>query len=414
MAAGEDFGGSVAAVGVSIGQGSRYETAETNGLSAVVHAAALKEASAQVAKLGGTVTGKVGRESSTYVATVLKKHASAAAAALSAAVSTPPSTSAFEAAKASVLAKIGELPTNEEAIIEEMQQCAYLDTAMGMPVYGSAESVAKLKASDAAMGSSKGVPFVATAGGDLAQVVEAFASIPAAASSSSVVPAPSAPPKAIFTGSDKKIYYESLPVARFAFAYEFPSLDSEHAAACRLLPYLLTPAKGAYASKTSCYETYNSHVKIVRDHAEQNCVETATPFYLPFTDSALFGIALTAKDVRVEDCSWYTCNNLVRLCFELSEAELARAKLAFQSDLLASFASPGNVVTAYLDDLRVAGRAVAAPELVQRVNDLDLKALKNLAYTFIHDNDHALAAIGPLHELPDYNWFRTATYNYHY
>ncbi|CAM9869143.1 unnamed protein product, partial [Choristocarpus tenellus] len=29
---------------------------------------------------------------------------------------------------------------------------------------------------------------------------------------------------------------------------------------------------------------------------------------------------------------------------------------------------------------------------------------------FINDQDHALAAVGPIHELPDYNWIRRRSY----
>ena len=65
-------------------------------------------------------------------------------------------------------------------------------------------------------------------------------------------------------------------------------------------------------------------------------------------------------------------------------------------------------------DLATLGRALPPAELIARIDQVDLAAIKATAYKFIHDNDHALAAIGPLHELPDYNWVRTASYNYHY
>lgn len=33
-----------------------------------------------------------------------------------------------------------------------------------------------------------------------------------------------------------------------------------------------------------------------------------------------------------------------------------------------------------------------------------------MAYQFINDQDHALAAVGPIHELPDYNWIRRRSF----
>jgi len=413
MGASQEFGGYVASVGVALGKGSRHETPETNGVTAVVQSAALAEAQAAMAAIGGSVVAETGREATTYVATVLKEHADEAASILGGILSKPPSRAAFEVAKASALQKISdELPTTKDAIVEDMVQCAYLDTAMGMPVQGTVESVSALTLENAEslVAAAAPPPKVALCGAALS--AELLSKFPANAPAPSSVPAP-LPPPAVFTGSDKKMYYESHPVARFAFAYEFPSLNTEYAAACRILPYLIGPPASA-AAATSLYEPYNSHVKLTRDHAEQDCSDSIEPFYLPFADTALFGVALTAKDVRVEDCMWYTCNNLVRLCFEVSEAELARAKLAFKADVLHSLATPHDVVSAYLHDLRIIGRVVSPPELIQRVADLDLKAVRNLAYTYVHDADHALAAIGPLHELPDYNWVRTASYNYHY
>ena len=43
---------------------------------------------------------------------------------------------------------------------------------------------------------------------------------------------------------------------------------------------------------------------------------------------------------------------------------------------------------------------------------VSLDDVKKVAYDHVHDCDHALAARGPVHELPDYNWVRTASYDY--
>ena len=45
-------------------------------------------------------------------------------------------------------------------------------------------------------------------------------------------------------------------------------------------------------------------------------------------------------------------------------------------------------------------------EMLDRIDAVETADVQEAAYTFIHDNDHALAAVGPIHELPDYNWVR--------
>jgi processing peptidase subunit beta len=216
---------------------------------------------------------------------------------------------------------------------------------------------------------------------------------------------------AIFTGSDKKTSYDGLPLAELAVAYEFPLLSSEFGAAATLLPSVL--GAGANAGGSSLKEPYNAHGKLVRDLAEQGAAAFVAPFYAPYADTALFGVHLAAPDVRVEDAVWYTMNNLVRLSFGVTDAELARAKLAYKAELGASIASPAAVAAMLGAHVKLLGAPLAPNELLAMVEDVELDEIKALAYEHLHDCDHALAAVGPVHELPDYNYVRTASYNHH-
>ena len=56
------------------------------------------------------------------------------------------------------------------------------------------------------------------------------------------------------------------------------------------------------------------------------------------------------------------------------------------------------------------GRRLHPSEVLARIDALDTNAVKAAANRFFFDRDHALAAIGPVHELPDYNWFRSRSY----
>ena len=49
-------------------------------------------------------------------------------------------------------------------------------------------------------------------------------------------------------------------------------------------------------------------------------------------------------------------------------------------------------------------------ELFARIDALSTADVKATANKFINDEDHALAAIGPIFELPDYNWIRRRSY----
>ena len=393
------FNGPVASVALFSDLGTRSETPATNGALAVVAQARAAAAGAAVAKLGGAVTGAATRDGSSLVATVLKEHAPAAAAALAAAAAEAPSAAAFEAAKASVLAAQG-------GMVEEVHGCAYLEAPYGLPAHGTAASVATITHTDAA--ALLAAPTAYTAVGVGCDDLAAFGALPAASAGLVAFDDGAA---AIFTGSDKKTSYDGLPLAELAVAYEFPLLSSEFGAAATLLPSVL--GAGANAGGASLKEPYNAHGKLVRDLAEQGAAAFVAPFYAPYADTALFGVHLAAPDVRVEDAVWYTMNNLVRLSFGVTDAELARAKLAYKAELGASIASPAAVAAMLGAHVKLLGAPLAPNELLAMVEDVELDEIKALAYEHLHDCDHALAAVGPVHELPDYNYVRTASYNHH-
>lgn len=400
------FEGGVASITVSVEGGSRYESSLTNGVYALAQKAAVLDVSDALKGIG-FVTGSTTRETTSLTATVLKDKAGEAAAVLAKALSSPPSAASIAAAQESTMSALTSFRFDQAKVVEDMHSCAYLDTRMGAPVEGTAESVGSLSAADVGAAVSKYASVkVAGVGCKASTIAPPFESAPS--STSALVEAKEAP---IFTGSDKKTSYEATEIARICLAYEFPNLTTANGTAAKLLPYMLCAPP---QSSTSLFEPYNSHAKLTRELVEQNCIISSDSFYIPYSDTALFGLNIVTKDVRVEDACWYSCNNLVRLCYDVTQSELDRAKIAFAATLAKTVADPAALSKMYAADLSLLGRVVSPGEQVKRVQDLELKNIKDTAYEFIHDCDHALAAVGPLHELPDYNWIRTASYNYHY
>ena len=60
------------------------------------------------------------------------------------------------------------------------------------------------------------------------------------------------------------------------------------------------------------------------------------------------------------------------------------------------------------------GRRMTNAEIFARIDSVTTSELKATASKFINDEDHALAAIGPIFELPDYNWIRRRSYWHRY
>ena len=56
------------------------------------------------------------------------------------------------------------------------------------------------------------------------------------------------------------------------------------------------------------------------------------------------------------------------------------------------------------------GRRMTPLELYARIDAITVEDVQHTAGAVLNDQDHALAAVGGIHELPDYNWIRRHSY----
>ena len=64
--------------------------------------------------------------------------------------------------------------------------------------------------------------------------------------------------------------------------------------------------------------------------------------------------------------------------------------------------------------IQTIGRVMPLAEALARVNALTMVVVKATPGEVTNDQNHALAAIGRIHELPDYNWIRRHSYMLRY
>ena len=97
---------------------------------------------------------------------------------------------------------------------------------------------------------------------------------------------------------------------------------------------------------------------------------------------------------------------MVRMVHKTSDAEVAFAKTQLKAALVAEQSTSAGVAAALAKSLSCHGRPVALKEMFARIDAVDADAVKAVAKRVVNDKDHALAAAGPIYELPDYNWIR--------
>jgi processing peptidase subunit beta len=220
-------GEGVVSMSVKVNAGSRYETANVNGIAAFAAAASMESIAGDAAKLGGHFSVCTDRETSTFTANVMRKDVPKAMELLGKAVTGDVSTCNRDARAGYVECTTSDYRTG---IMDQLHEAAFLSTPLAMSPLGSGTSVAGLSAPDLTtfkknFYSSDAIHVsVAGAGVDHAGVkglVEKSMTAGAPSSSLAKVAAP-----AMFTGSDKRIRFDSHPDALVAVAFEAASATS--------------------------------------------------------------------------------------------------------------------------------------------------------------------------------------------
>ena len=378
--------GPCAAVALVGDVGAAADPAGEGGRAAAVARARAAKVRPRLAALGGAAFFDVDRDTTVLGAVCPKAKAAEAVSLLLDTVSKPIDDATMEAAKHE---QVRELTTTAPDVRELVYGCAYLDTPHGRPVLGTAAEVAALE------GATMTTENWAGAGVGCADDV--FAALPPFEEKDVQ--------EAVFTGSDMRIVNDGEPLARVCLAYAFPKIGEKGEDAATLLPFILGTQTPTPQTRR---EPLHALGKLQRDLAEQGIATACDAAYAPTKSHALFSIHWTCPDVRCEDAAYYVTANLARLAHRVSDAEIEAAQRAFAAARAAARARPAAAAAA----LGRAAAARGAPRGDAGVGAVAAADVRELLYARVHDCDHALAARGPVHELPDYNWVRTASYDY--
>ncbi|KAL3793805.1 hypothetical protein HJC23_006165 [Cyclotella cryptica] len=323
---------------------------------------------------------------------------------------TLPTAESLEQLKAAQIAKL-DSNSYESQMLDHLHGTAFQGNALGNPLEGTAESVAGVSVEDLAalLAEVRGenVVVVGTGGGSHEKLVEEVEKVMGGLSSGgSTKEVGKVAEKAYFMGSDIRIRYDSHKNATIALGYQGASWTDPKTMPLALMTTLL----GSYTSSSGIGK--NIAATMCQEVAE--IASSISAFNLSYSDTGLFGVVATAPDNMLDDLMWNVMPNLVRLAHGVSEEEMARAKLALKAQILSSMDGEIAAGEEMARQIQTIGRVMPLAEAMARVDALTMDDVKAAANEVINDQDHALAAIGGIHELPDYNWIRRKSYMLRY
>ncbi|KAL3903774.1 MAG: hypothetical protein SGARI_005233 [Bacillariaceae sp.] len=307
-----------------------------------------------------------------------------------------------------ILREMQEVNKNqEELVLDHLHATAFQGTSLGRTILGSEDNIRSLTRNDFReyIQTNYTAPRMVVAGAgavdhqELCGLAEQhFGALPsgggAAASAVDVAMEP-----AVFTGSDYR-----YDVAYMAVAFPTASWTSEYAFPLMLMQLML----GSYDRASGLGKNYAS--KLCQDVAENELAYSLNTFNTCYKDTGLFGVYAVMPDNKVDDASWYIMNNLIRLVHSPTDAEVERAKVSLKAAMLMNMDGHNNVAEEIGRSLLNYGRRMTPAEIFSRIDAVTTSDIQATAGKFFNDQDHALAAVGGIHELPDYQWFRRHTY----
>lgn len=410
-------GSGTATVNVCIDAGSRYESAATNGAANLLeklsfHSATGKRSSAQlksdIEAMGGHFTASTSREQTVYSAQVLAGDVGKAVDLFSdVLLSSKLEEGALECERQGILTALAAT-SQEEFVLEHLHSTAFQGTGLGQSIAGTEESVAGLTKANLEeyVKTHYTAPRMVISGAgavDHSQLCDLASQHFGGLASASSAPVVSMDPAA-FTGSDYRVRYNADDTATIALAYESAAWTSEYAFPLMLMQKIL----GSYDRTDDLGKNHAS--RLCQEIAENDLAHSMSAFNTCYKDTGLFGVYVVCPDIQVDDCMWTLMNNLVRLVHTPSDEEVERAKWQLKASVLQGVDGTASVANDIGRQLLAYGRRMTLAEIFARIDSVSTADVKATAAKFINDQDHALAAVGGIHELGDYNWFRRHSY----
>ncbi|KAI0698459.1 Metalloenzyme, LuxS/M16 peptidase-like protein [Cytidiella melzeri] len=407
-----------ATVGVWIDAGSRAETDKTNGTAHFLEHMAFKGTNKrsqhalelEVENLGAHLNAYTSREQTVYYAKSFRKDVPQAVDIISDILQNSKlDKSAIERERDVILREQQEVDKQlDEVVFDHLHAVAFQRQPLGRTILGPKENILSINRDDLdsyikTNYSADRMVLVGAGGVDHAELVKLaekhFSNLPV--SPNPIPLGRLAHPKTRFVGSDVRIRDDTLPTAHVAIAVEGVGWSSPDYFPMLVMQSIMgnwDRSLGA-ASMTS---SQLSHIV-----SSNNLANSFMSFSTSYSDTGLWGIYLVTENlVNMDDLAHFTLKEWTRMSLGPTEVEVERAKSQLKASLLLSLDGTTAIAEDVGRQLVTSGRRMTPQQIENAVDAVSPADIKRVAQKYLWDQDIAIAALGPIDGLLDYNRIR--------
>jgi processing peptidase subunit beta len=204
-----------------------------------------------------------------------------------------------------------------------------------------------------------------------------------------------------FVGSEVRIRDDTMPTANIAIAAEGVSWkDDDYFTA------LVTQAIVGNWDRAMGNSPYLGSKLSTFVH-ENRLANSFMSFSTSYSDTGLWGIYLVTDQVtRIDDLVHFTLREWSRLSYNVSEAEVERAKSQLKASILLSLDGTTSVAEDIGRQIITTGRRLAPEEVERVVGAISAGDVMSFAKRKLWDRDIAISAVGQIEGLLDYQRVR--------
>uniref|UniRef100_A0A8C5TQU1 Ubiquinol-cytochrome c reductase core protein 1 n=1 Tax=Malurus cyaneus samueli TaxID=2593467 RepID=A0A8C5TQU1_9PASS len=318
--------------------------------------------------------------------------------------------SQIEKERGVILQELKEMDGNlADVTLDYLHATAYQGTALAHTVEGTTENIKHLTRADLASYVDthfKAPRMVLAAAGGIShrELVDAakqhFAGVPFT-SKEDVVPAL---PHCRFTGSEIRARDDGLPLAHIALAVEGPGWADPDNVVLNVANAII----GRYDRTFGGGKNQSSRLAALA--VEHNLCHSFEPFNTSYSDTGLFGFHFVCDPLSVDDMMFLAQGEWMRLCTSATESEVTRAKNYLRNAMVAQLDGTTRVCENIGSHLLHYGRRIPLEEWDARISAVDARMVRDVCSKYIYDKCPAVAAVGPIEQLLDYNRIRSGMF----